>query len=91
MIVSQKTAVRTGETTYPFKALNFLGKTNLKMVPPAGLEPARPKPRDFKSPMSTIPPRGHGVFVTARARGGKGQLVGATGAVPSSLTACIAT
>lgn len=28
------------------------------MVPAAGLEPARPKARDFKSLMSTIPPRG---------------------------------
>ena len=30
------------------------------VVPAAGLEPARPtKPRDFKSLVSTIPPRGH--------------------------------
>ena len=28
------------------------------LVPAAGLEPARPiRPRDFKSPVSTIPPR----------------------------------
>jgi hypothetical protein len=32
-----------------------------KMVPAAGLEPARPcGPRDFKSLASTIPPSGHG-------------------------------
>ena len=35
------------------------GKTCLNLVPTAGLEPARPiKPRDFKSLVSTIPPRG---------------------------------
>ena len=33
---------------------------NQHVVPAAGLEPARPtKPRDFKSLVSTIPPRGH--------------------------------
>ena len=31
---------------------------NCNVVPAAGLEPARPKPRDFKSLMSTIPSRG---------------------------------
>ena len=36
------------------------GKTCRTLVPTAGLEPARPiKPRDFKSLVSTIPPRGH--------------------------------
>ena len=39
--------------------LYYKGKTNLNLVPTAGLEPARPiKPRDFKSLVSTIPPRG---------------------------------
>ena len=37
----------------------YKGKNNLNLVPTAGLEPARPiKPRDFKSLVSTIPPRG---------------------------------
>ena len=31
---------------------------NRYVGPAAGLEPARPKPRDFKSLMSTIPSRG---------------------------------
>ena len=40
--------------------LYYKGKTCLNLVPTAGLEPARPiKPRDFKSLVSTIPPRGH--------------------------------
>ena len=30
-----------------------------RVVPLAGLEPARPKARDFKSPMSTVPSQGH--------------------------------
>ena len=39
--------------------LYYKGKTCLNLVPTAGLEPARPiKPRDFKSLVSTIPPRG---------------------------------
>ena len=39
--------------------LYYKGKTSLNLVPTAGLEPARPiKPRDFKSLVSTIPPRG---------------------------------
>ena len=29
-----------------------------RVVPLAGLEPARPKARDFKSPMSTVPSQG---------------------------------
>ena len=32
-----------------------------KMVPPAGLEPARLATEDFESSASTIPPEGHGV------------------------------
>ena len=40
--------------------LCFKGKITQHVVPAAGLEPARPtKPRDFKSLVSTIPPRGH--------------------------------
>ena len=40
--------------------LYFKGKITQHVVPAAGLEPARPtKPRDFKSLVSTIPPRGH--------------------------------
>ncbi|WP_370526772.1 recombinase family protein [Salipiger sp. PrR007] len=39
LTVSRKTGVRTGETTYPFKALGFLERSDLKMVPPHGLEP----------------------------------------------------
>ena len=40
--------------------LYFKEKTTQHLVPTAGLEPARPtKPRDFKSLVSTIPPRGH--------------------------------
>ena len=39
--------------------LYFEGKIIQHVVPAAGLEPARPtKPRDFKSLVSTIPPRG---------------------------------
>ena len=39
--------------------LYYKGKNSLNLVPTAGLEPARPiKPRDFKSLVSTIPPRG---------------------------------
>ena len=39
--------------------LCFKGKITQHVVPAAGLEPARPtKPRDFKSLVSTIPPRG---------------------------------
>ena len=39
--------------------LYFRGNTCRNLVPAAGLEPARPiKPRDFKSLVSTIPPRG---------------------------------
>ncbi len=34
------------------------------MVPAAGLEPARPKARDFKSLVSTIPPRGQKICST---------------------------
>ena len=42
------------------------GKITQHMVSAAGLEPARPtKPRDFKSIMPTIPPRGH---VSGRAK-----------------------
>ena len=38
--------------------LHFKGKASQNLVPAAGLEPARPiKPRDFKSLVSTIPPR----------------------------------
>ncbi len=41
------------------QTLNFSETAN-HLVPAAGLEPARPtKPRDFKSLVSTIPPRGH--------------------------------
>ena len=32
---------------------------NRELVPEAGLEPARLSSRDFKSPMSTIPPHRH--------------------------------
>ena len=40
--------------------LYFKEKITQHLVPTAGLEPARPtKPRDFKSLVSTIPPRGH--------------------------------
>ena len=48
-----------------FRAFTCLLRKALKsnriiLVPSAGLEPARPiRPRDFKSPVSTIPPRGH--------------------------------
>ena len=49
--------------------LCFKGKITQHVVPAAGLEPARPtKPRDFKSLVSTIPPRGPGGATILRLR-----------------------
>ena len=49
--VSRKTGVQTRETTYPFKALAYLDKTNKNVVPAAGLEPARPYGQEILSLM----------------------------------------
>jgi hypothetical protein len=38
-------------------AISYLFKD--RVVPLAGLEPARPKARNFKFPMSTVPSQGH--------------------------------
>lgn len=46
------------ELSFPFKYLAGISGQKSEMVPPAGLEPARPKAKDFKSSASTIPPRG---------------------------------
>ena len=47
--------LHTNNASYCFKMI-----ITQHVVPAAGLEPARPtKPRDFKSLVSTIPPRGH--------------------------------
>ncbi len=42
LVVSSNKGVQTGETTFPFKALEFLSASNSKVVRAAGLEPARP-------------------------------------------------
>ena len=42
------------------------------MVPTAGVEPARPKAGDFKSPVSTVPPRGPRALGRNRWRRGQG-------------------
>ena len=39
LVVSRKTGVRTGQTTYPFKALRFFERTDLQVVHPTGFEP----------------------------------------------------
>ena len=51
LVVSRRTGVQTGETTFPFKALRFLEETDFRMVPAAGLEPARPYGREILSLM----------------------------------------
>ncbi len=56
---------RTPKTTLPFKALEGILTKREVMVRAAGLEPARIKAEDFKSPVSTIPPRPR---LTGRAR-----------------------
>ncbi len=38
LVVSRKTGVQTGETTFPFKALKFLEGSDFKVVPPERLE-----------------------------------------------------
>ncbi len=45
LTVSRKTGVQTGETTYPFKALDYLDKTNKNVVPPKRLELPTPSLR----------------------------------------------
>ena len=71
MIIDREKGVQTAETTFPFKALRFMESSDMKMVPAAGLEPARPEARDFKSPVSTVPPRGH-ALATGRYHSGAG-------------------
>ena len=58
LTVSRKTGVQTAETTYPFKALEYLERTNKNVVPKVGLEPTCLAAEDFESSASTIPPLG---------------------------------
>lgn len=68
LTVSRKTEIQTGETTYPFKALDYLQRTNKNVVRTTGLEPVlqrkgclrpqrlpiSPRPQCFGSPSSPV-------------------------------------
>ena len=55
---SRNEGYRTPETTLPFRVLDDVSMRKCKMVPPAGIEPALPKERDFESRASTSSARG---------------------------------
>ena len=66
LTVSRKTGVQTGETTYPFKALDYLETINPNMVRIKGLEPSRVLPHsDLNAARLPIPPYPHTLVLVA--------------------------
>lgn len=53
ILFSRNIGARAPKTTIPFSILAEISNAKTAMVRAAGLEPARPKPPDFKSGMST--------------------------------------
>ncbi len=58
--VNRKEGVRTGKTTFPFKALSFMEKSGLTMVRVKGLEPPRHRRQNLNLVRLPIPPHPHG-------------------------------